>query len=1377
VRRSRFFRWGLVAIVTLAGLVAAATVAVSTHWFRDWLRRQVIVKSAGVINGELRIGALSGSLWRDVELDDVTVLQGGEPTLHVAKVVAKYDAWQIALGHLGVDEIVLTDPQATIVEREDGWNITHLLRTRERGPDEAPRSIALRHLRVIGGAITVGRRGRPTDELRDLAADGSLNIDADALVARVDRLTLRDVRTGIVVQNGSATIRSSDDGLAFEDMQVATTGSQASGTLVYRGRADAPSLKVDVDAPRLSLLELQPLLPEGVPGDLVLSGSAHLDGPLTATHAVATVASSAGAIDVRATGNLTDFRERIRGELTVDRLDLAALTRRPDLRSRLTAHATFDARLDPDEWARSRVAFDLTANEAALVGYRARRVRARGVYASSSLELNASGVAYGAAASFAGTISHLAAGRSPAVDGEGNVSHLDVRALPSSLRPIDLATDITGRYQVTFDRDAWRVSLRAAESRIDTATILDGATATVATHGDRLAVEFSGDVRDVPASLLRIPATRPTSFGGTLRTAFELPRRTGAGFDVASIEGAAFASLAGSTVEGAALDRADVDVSMSGGRLDVRNLTLRTNGIDLCATGALTLGDRASGTSDLTYVLDVADLTVLQSYGVTGLSGAAHANGRITGPFDRLTTAGMLNADRIKYGDTVDALALTSSFTATLRSRAGTFTLDDLTATVDGVSTFVTIKGQEIQRLAIKSTYAADHIDVTARIEQPNRTLDADGTLIVRPDLHEVRLRQFTLAAAGEPWRLASDGDAVIQYNAREVRIENLVLGRSSERVAAAGLVALEADATRSDVTVQATGVQLADLFTLLEGAPRVTGLANADVRLTGALAAPSIKGKIEVTNGDVRGVAFSRAAADVALANKRVSIDGRVDQPNGISLTVNGEAPLATDAGDFDLRVATPGIDLGLAQAFTQELDRVHGAAAANLHITGPMSGVSLTGDLAISNGGFLVVPTGVAYESLNARLSLAGHRATIAELSLTDDDGHPLTVKGGADVFSGEAPRVLDISIETDQLHLVHNDLGELAITGTARAQGELTAPQVTGDLTIHRGRVELDSVLRWLSTGTRVVSTIPPDAPIDLEKLNAPPAPAATPPADSAIVERSAPESDTGLFSRSSLALVLHFPDNVIVRGRNVRTGAGTTALGDMNLTIGGEVEIRKSAGTTPVLIGSLEVVRGYYSFQGRRFDVARGSTVEFRGVQPINPRLDITGQRDVSGVIAEVHVQGTMRRPRLALSSQPPLDEADILSLIVFNEPINSLGEGEQAALLERAGNIALGAVATSLADSIGRALDVDLFEIRPSLSGEASTVDIGRQVNERLFVGFRQEFGQGDASRLSFEYRLTEALRVLTTFSQGADRSKRVRDRETAGIDLMFFIRY
>src|SRR4029079_11369914 len=161
----------------------------------------------------------------------------------------------------------------------------------------------------------------------------------------------------------------------------------------------------------------------------------------------------------------------------------------------------------------------------------------------------------------------------------------------------------------------------------------------------------------------------------------------------------------------------------------------------------------------------------------------------------------------------------------------------------------------------------------------------------------------------------------------------------------------------------------------------------------------------------------------------------------------------------------------------------------------------------------------------------------------------------------------------------------------------------------------------------------------------------------------------------------------------------------------------------AGGTLSLLGTVNTVRGTYDFQGRRFDIQRDGRVQFTGGASIDPRLDIVATRIISGVQAQVHVRGSARRPRLALSSQPPLDEADILSLIVFNEPINSLGEGEQAALLERAGNIAIGALATSLADSIGRALDVDLFEIRPSLSGEASTVDVGRQVNERLFVGF------------------------------------------------------
>ena len=62
----------------------------------------------------------------------------------------------------------------------------------------------------------------------------------------------------------------------------------------------------------------------------------------------------------------------------------------------------------------------------------------------------------------------------------------------------------------------------------------------------------------------------------------------------------------------------------------------------------------------------------------------------------------------------------------------------------------------------------------------------------------------------------------------------------------------------------------------------------------------------------------------------------------------------------------------------------------------------------------------------------------------------------------------------------------------------------------------------------------------------------------------------------------------------------------------------------------------------------------------------------------------------------------MDEADVLSLIVFNQPINQLGEGERLNLAQRAGSMAAGYIATPLANSIAEALDIDL--VRDSAGG-------------------------------------------------------------------------
>jgi translocation and assembly module TamB len=232
------------------------------------------------------------------------------------------------------------------------------------------------------------------------------------------------------------------------------------------------------------------------------------------------------------------------------------------------------------------------------------------------------------------------------------------------------------------------------------------------------------------------------------------------------------------------------------------------------------------------------------------------------------------------------------------------------------------------------------------------------------------------------------------------------------------------------------------------------------------------------------------------------------------------------------------------------------------------------------------------------------------------------------------------------------------------------------------------------------------------------------------------------------------------------------------------VGGDINIRKDPGGQIRLLGTANTVRGSYEFQGRRFELVRGGTVQFTGTTDINPRLDISATRIIpnTGVEARVHITGTPEAPELALSSTPPLEESDILALIVFNRPVNELGTGERSSLAATAGGIATGFIASPLGESIGRALDLDLFEITTTTEeGDLGAgVTVGQQVGDRAFLKLRQQFGQRSLTEFVLEYQLYDYLRLqVTAAPETSGSANRINQRrvEKAGIDLIFFFSY
>ena len=307
-----------------------------------------------------------------------------------------------------------------------------------------------------------------------------------------------------------------------------------------------------------------------------------------------------------------------------------------------------------------------------------------------------------------------------------------------------------------------------------------------------------------------------------------------------------------------------------------------------------------------------------------------------------------------------------------------------------------------------------------------------------------------------------------------------------------------------------------------------------------------------------------------------------------------------------------------------------------------------------------------------------------------------------------------------------MLDNEFGDMQIDSDVRVTGEVAKPTVTGEIVTRPGRLEVDQILEQLSrnpysteatvaTQTQVVAGEEP-------------------------VAAAGDNPQVGIYDAATIDVRLRLPDDLLLRGRDMHASFSRVGLGDMNITVGGELQIRKApGGGEPVLVGAVTVVRGYYDFQGRRFEVLRDSQIRFRGTRPIDPALQVDAQRIISGITAIVNIRGTARQPQVNLSSQPPLDEADVLSLIVFNQSINQLGEGERLNLAERAGGLAVGYLATPLANSIARALDLDIFEIRAT-GGENGqpSIAVGQQFGSRLFVSFRQEFGSDDYSQLSLD---------------------------------------
>jgi hypothetical protein len=825
-------------------------------------------------------------------------------------------------------------------------------------------------------------------------------------------------------------------------------------------------------------------------------------------------------------------------------------------------------------------------------------------------------------------------------------------------------------------------------------------------------------------------------------------------------------SLKPSTIGGLTIESATIDGAYRDATGEIRQFELTGRDLNAKASGTLALND--TGQSNLTVHAETSSLENVMKAAAKqsdkSVSGIGTVDATVTGNKRELRAAGTLTGGDIAYGGG-SALAMMSAFAVSVPDLA--FSNARLLATTNG--TFVVVGGQTINELTAKTDYDNKQVVFEATAKQPQRSLTAAGSLKLNPDQNEVALTRLALQSGQLEWQTPSDSHPTIRLAGDTVSVHDLRLVSGNEEIAADGTFGGAASKMKVDVR----NMDLATVDALMLRQPVLSGTLNASAEIGGTQADPTVNGRFDVSNGGFRQVHYDSLGGTIDYAGKGLNVDAKLQQTPEAWLTAKGYVPIAalkaaqTPGGGehheaagredtFNLHIESTPIELGLVQGMTTALTNVKGTVQAKLDVTGAAQDPHPNGAITVQNAAFTVQPTGVTYTNLEGRVELEADRVHIVDVEVLDNDKQSLSITGDLALHERQLGGV-NVNINARNFKVIGNDLGSVRVDSDLSITGELARPRIEGELGVTKGVLNLDPILESVTNSGAATSQ--------------------TEYTTRGFRTRTQADDQTTGLGGLSTNVHLMIANDFVVKSNDITAPDAPIGLGAVNMTLGGDLRIQKNAGARAIrLVGTVNTVRGTYDFQGRRFTILRDGTVLFDGLDYANPGLNVTAQRTIQGVQANVNIRGTLKMPEVVLTSVPPLERSEILSLIVFNQPINNLGEGQQVALTQRAEQMASGVLATQLTNSLGKALNLTEFDIQTGPdSGAAAQITAGEQLSQNLYAKIEQGIGDVSTTNVILEYELAKWLRLRTNWLQGSNAQPLIFQRtQDSGVDLLFF---
>ncbi len=434
--------------------------------------------------------------------------------------------------------------------------------------------------------------------------------------------------------------------------------------------------------------------------------------------------------------------------------------------------------------------------------------------------------------------------------------------------------------------------------------------------------------------------------------------------------------------------------------------------------------------------------------------------------------------------------------------------------------------------------------------------------------------------------------------------------------------------------TFESENLDLKKMFDDFGVPPAASGFVTVKFQADGQLS--DLRARLDLDARDLRNPKFAnldpatfRLSADVGQG--KLNVVGELKQPKIEPVAIAASMPL--DAGKVlstrsldentpvQATVRLPRSSVNFLRQFVPAIEQLDGSAALDVAVSGTIAHpvFSGSGDININVARF-ANPTLPALTGYEGRLVFRDNALTLEKFR-GDMAGGPF-VLGGRVVFTKLTQPTLDLTLRADSVLVARNDSLTARADANIKVTGPLTSATVKGDVAL---------------TNSHFLKNI------DIIPIGLPGRPAPEPPASRPMLSLPDPPLRDWKFD-----VTIKSKDPFLING-NLATG---DAIIDMRLNgtglrpgLQGQVRLENFDATLP--FSTLTVQYGF---------------LYFTPDDPLNPRVELHGTSLIRDYTIHVYVYGTSQAPEAVFSSEPPLPQEDIISLLATGTTRQELSGG-------------------------------------------------------------------------------------------------------------------